>query len=143
MGIVSNSYGNIDGIIVAEYFSHFEVDNAGNGPAIEMEVSLLREDRNWVESHRQTFLRAGDPPFEFSPDSLSSWEEAAKGYIVSQYQSIFSHGLQETWYQTWLPFQLHKASKEGRIYIVAGELEFREVSEKDRIDAFSRRTKPK
>ena len=133
---------NIDGISLG-YFSHFEVHNAGNGPAIELELSLLKEDKNWVESHRETFLRSDAPSIKFSPVSLLSWEEAISGYIVSEYQSILSRDSQNIWYQTWLPFRVSKSSKEGKIYIVAGELQFCEVPEKERIDTFGSRSKPK
>jgi len=42
-----------------------------------------------------------------------------------------------------LPFKLSKSSEKGKIYVVAGELEFKEATEKERIDAFSSRSKPK
>ena len=125
-----------------EFFSHFEVYNAGNGPAIEVETSLLNEDKSLRQGHRESFLRAGDPPIRFSPVDLFSREESTR-YIVSEYQSILFSGSQKTWYQTWLPFRLAKSSTEDKINIVAGELEFKEVNEKDRIDAFTRGSKPK
>ena len=39
--------------------------------------------------------------------------------------------------------EIIKLFVEGKIYMVAGELEFKEASEKERIDAFNRRSKPK
>ncbi len=125
-----------------EWFSYFEVYNAGNGPAIEVEISLLNKEKTPIHSQRKTFLRANEPPIEFSPSELASLEKAAF-YLVCEYQSIFSRGSQPTWYQTWLPFETIESSKEGKIYVKPGELEFKEVSEKERIDAFSRRSKPK
>ncbi len=126
-----------------DYFSHFEAYNKGNGPAIEVEISLLDNDKNQIESHRKSFLGAGEPPIEFRPTSLAARRENSTCYLVCEYQSILSSGLRKMWYQTWLPFKPSKSSEKDKIYVVAGELEFCEVSEKDRIDAFSSRSKPK
>jgi len=125
-----------------DWFSYFEVYNAGNGPAIEVEISLLNKEKTPIHSQRKTFLRAGEPPIEFSPSELASLEKSTF-YLVCEYQSILSQGTRKTWYQTWLPFETVEASKEGEIYVKPGELEFYEVSEKERIDAFGSRSKPK
>jgi len=124
----------------ASYFSHFEIYNAGSGPAVEVEISLTDKKGSPSHSIRQTFLRAGEPPIQFSPYNIANLDESIAYYIVCEYQSIFSR---ETWYQTWLPFELAKSSKEAKVFIVAGKLEFREVTEKHRVDAFSSRSKPK
>jgi len=132
-----------------DWFSYFEVYNAGNGPATELEVSLLDKDKNQLASHRTTFLRPGDSPIcwpdpfdtEFSFD-LASRDESAY-YFVSEYQGTFSAGPPVKWYQTWLPFKTIKTSQEGKIFVQPGQLEFKEVTEKDRIDAFGSRSKPK
>ncbi len=125
-----------------DWFSYFEVYNAGNGPAIEVEISLLNKEKIPIHSHRKTFLRAGEPPMEFSPSELASLEKSTF-YLVCEYQSIFSHGPQPTWYQTWLPFETIESSEEGKIYVKPGELEFKEVLERERIDAFGSGRKPK
>ena len=125
-----------------DWFSHFEVYNAGNGPAIEVEISLLNKEKTRIYSHRKSFLRAGETPIEFSPTDLASLERSTF-YLVAEYQSVFSHGSQPTWYQTWLPFETVEGDKRGKIYVKTGELEFKEVSENDRLDAFSSRSKPK
>jgi len=126
-----------------DYFSHFEAYNKGNGPAIEVEISLLDNDKNLIESHRKSFLGAGEPPIEFCPTSLAARRENSTCYLVCEYQSILSSGPRKMWYQTWLPFKPSKSSEKDKIYVVAGELEFCEVFEKERIDAFSSRSKPK
>jgi len=126
-----------------DYFSHFEVYNKGNGPAIEVEISLLDNDKNRIESHRKSFLGAGEPPIEFHPTSLAARRENSTCYLVCEYQSILSSGPRKMWYQTWLPFKPSKSSEKDKIYVVAGELEFKEATEKERIDAFSSRSKPK
>ena len=128
------------------YFSHFEVFNAGNGPAIEVEISLLNKEKILIVneemkpiSWRESFLRASDPPIKFRPSNIANLEESITYYLVCEYQSILSR---ETWYQTWLAFEPAKSSKEDEIFIVAGELEFKEVNEKERIDAFGNGSKP-
>ena len=126
-----------------DYFSHFEAYNKGNGPAIEVEISLLDNDKNLIESHRKSFLGAGEPPIEFRPTSLAARRENSTCYLVCEYQSILSSGPRKMWYQTWLPFKLSKSSEKDKIYVVAGELEFKEATEKERIDAFGSRSKPK
>lgn len=130
------TFGSLD------WFSHFEVYNAGNGPAIEVEISLLDREKTPIQSHRKSFLRAGEPPIEFSPTELPNLEKSTF-YLVSEYQSVFPHGSQPTWYQTWLPFETVEGGKEGKIYVKAGELEFKEVSKDRRLDAFGSRSKPK
>jgi hypothetical protein len=145
--------------ITTDYFSHFEVYNAGNGPAIEVEISLINEEKSLIYSERQSYLRAGESvkllPVEFEKEqSLPDIEPPVipvpvnviirkkRTYLVSEYQNIFSGRQSPTWYQTWLPFDASKASKEGEIYVKPGELEFKEVAIKDRIDAFGS-SKPK
>jgi len=134
----------------AYFFSHFEVYNAGNGPAIEVEISLLNKEKILIAneemkpiSWRESFLRASDPAIKFRPPNIANLEESITYYLVCEYQSILSQGTRKTWYQTWLPFETVEASKEGKIYVKPGELEFYEVSEKERIDAFGSRSKPK
>ncbi len=126
-----------------DYFSHFEISNVGNIPAIEVEISLRDSEGNRPHSIRQTFLTNNDPPIKFRPENIANLEETKTYDIVCEYQNIFSHGLKNPLYQTRLPFTISKSSEEGKIYMVAGELEFKEATEEERIDAFSRRSKPK
>lgn len=124
-----------------DWFSYFEIYNAGNGPAIEIEISLLNKDKDVKHSKRKTLLRA-DEAVQVSFDELAKLEKT-NYYIVSEYQSIYSRGSNSTWYQTWLPFKTAAASEIGEIHVIAGELEFREVSKKERLDAFASTNKPK
>lgn len=131
-------------VIHSGYFSHFEIYNAGNGPAIEVEVALMDKERTWKYAIRETVLRAGEAPIKLHAFELTMLlEESTTYYLVCEYQGIFSRVGKETWYQTWLPFKAGKASKKGEVYVTAGELEFKEVTEKDRIDTFISRSKPK
>jgi len=131
----------IDGISLG-YFSHFEVHNAGNGPAIEVEISLLNNEKTSLHSHRESFLRAGDS-IKFRPFNLASLEESKTYYLACEYQSVLSLGL-KTWYQTLLPFKPVKSGKQGEIYVNPDKLEFKDdVPEDERIDVFGWRSKPK
>ncbi len=126
-----------------DYFSHFEISNVGNGPAIEVESSLTVNKRDYSQSIRQTYLRKDDPPIKFRPYGIENLEENRTYYLVCEYQSILSSSPRKMWYQTWLPFKPSKSSEKGKIYVAAGELEFKEVPEEERIDAFRSRSKPK
>jgi hypothetical protein len=126
-----------------DYFSHFEISNLGNSPAIELEISLLDNEKNCSQSIRQTYLRNDDLPIKFRPYNIENSDETKTYYLVSEYQNIFSYGLQKPLYQTRLPFTISKSSEEGKIYMIAGKLEFKEITDKERIDAFGSRSKPK
>ncbi len=121
---------------------YFQVYNAGNGPAIELEMSILNENKTPIVSERKTFLRSGEPPIQFMPFQSADLDESTY-YLVCEYQGILSPLPKKTWYQTWLPFDLKKSSKTGKAIVKAGELTFEEVTEDARIDAFSSRGKPK
>ena len=125
-----------------DYFSHFEISNVGRSPAIELEISFM-DAEGQKHSIRQTFLRTDDPPIKFRPSNITTLPESENYYIISEYRSIYANETQKSWYQTRLPFKIGKSSKEGAIHVVAGELEFDAVSEKERIDAFTSRSKPK
>jgi len=132
-----------------DWFSYFDIYNAGNGPTIELEVSLLNKNKELFVSHRVTCLKAGDKPIHWPhpldsefPVDLSRNDESLY-YLVSEYQGIFSAGSARRWYQTWLPFETIKTSKDGEIFVKQGELEFKEITEKERIDAFGSGSKPR
>ena len=118
----------------SEYFSHFLVKNVGNGPAIELEIALLDKNKNLLEAHRETYLRPGEE-IDFG-DLATAYLEESTYYVVCEYRIVFPLETDKTWEQTWLPFKLSKASKEGEVYVAPGELEFRTVAMKDRISAF-------
>ncbi len=122
-----------------DYFSHFEIYNEGNGPAIEIELCLLDKNKDGFESSRDTILRAHEPPIKFLPSSIHALKEHVTYYLVCQYKSIFAPNI---WYQTWLPFVPSKSVNKGKIYIIPGELKFKEVQEKGRIKTFGG-SKPK
>jgi hypothetical protein len=118
----------------SKYFSHFLIKNVGNGPAIELEIALLDKNKNLLEAHRETYLRPGEE-IDFGELAVSRLEESTY-YIVCEYRIVFPFEAEKTWEQTWLPFRLSKATKEGEIYVAPGELDFCKVTDKDRIAAF-------
>lgn len=126
-----------------DYFSHFEISNVGNTPAIEVESSLMDDKGNRPHSIRQTYLRSDDPPIKFRPANIENLEETKTYYLVSEYQNIFSYGPQKPLYQTRLPFKISKSVQEGKIYMIAGKLEFCEVPDKERIIMPLAKGKPK
>ena len=123
-----------------DVFSHFEVRNQGDGPAIELQVSLLDKGKKPISVLRDTSVRAGELPVgslqEFSFE-LANLPESTY-YIVCEYQSIFSRlSKEQTWYQTWLPFKRCK-SNQGGVRVEPDELGFEEVHTNKRIDAITK-----
>lgn len=122
-------------VLRSEYLSHFVVWNAGNGPAIEIEMALVDNNENLLEAHRETFLRPGEE-YCFTP-GLGGHPEG-KYYVVCQYKRVIAPTAKEVWDQTWLPFKLSKASKEGEVYAAPGELNFKfGLSKSEKVDAFA------
>jgi hypothetical protein len=107
----------------------FQIYNAGNGPAIELEIFLLDKDRKLLQGQMETFLRAGDTIKDFYPTALSEHVNS-DCYLLCRYQSIQSFGTKPSWYQTWLPFKPVKSKSRDYIYIQSGKLEFEEIFEK-------------
>jgi len=124
-----------------DYFSHFEISNVGNTPAIEVESSIVDNEGNSPHNIRQTYLSKDDPSIKFRPYGIANLEEDKTYYLICNYKSIFSYGKQKSLYQTRLPFKISKAAEEGKIYVIPGELETKEVTDKDFISAFG--SKPK
>jgi len=108
---------------------YFEMYNAGNGPAIDVQVVLLDQWGKSLNGQRKEFLRAGET-MEFYTD-LPPNLNGRTFYVVSEYQGILSRSAEETWYQTWL---LCKVSVTGKV--ISGKLEFHEVCEKNRKGIF-------
>jgi hypothetical protein len=105
--------------ITTDYFSHFEIYNAGNGPTIELEICFLDEEKRRIYNERQSYLRAGEsvkllpiefgkeqslpdiePPVKLAPINLAREKQT---YLVSEYQNTLSTRQKPTWYQcnTW------------------------------------------
>ncbi len=116
-------------VIGSGFSDRFEVYNAGNGPAIELEILLLDKEENLIQEQRVTFLRASDTPVEFYPSGLDS-RLNSDCYLLCRYQSILSLGAKPSWYQTRLPFKPVKSQSRDYIYVEPGKLEFEEVFEK-------------
>ncbi len=108
---------------------NFHIYNAGNGPAIGLEILLLDKDKKLLIKQRETFLRTGDAIKDFYPTVLGEHVNS-DCYLLCRYQSIQSIGTKPSWYQTWLRFKPVKSQSKDYIYVQSGELEFEEVFEK-------------
>ncbi len=132
------SWMNNTEVIVNEYSSHFVARNDGNSPAVEIELLLLDVNRKLLESMREIALGIGES-LEFKP-MLNRPE--GDYYVVCQYKQITSVDNNEIWHQTCLPFTLKMASKEGEVYVVPYELDFKfGIQKKDNIDTFTNKPK--
>ena len=105
-------------ILSSEYHSHFMVYNEGNEPAIEVELALLDNRQEWLDTQRETILRANES-LEFRP---ILHRPAGRYYILCQYKQVSSQDEDAVWSQTRLPFNLIKASKKGEVYVSPGDL---------------------
>ena len=123
---------NPDGLPVTSHFSHFELFNAGNSPALDLEILLLDEKENVIQGETLGFLRNNEQALTFVPVKL----EPQKNYfLVCEYESTRSRAIQ-TWYQTWLPFAAVRGLMPGNINVNVSELDFKNVSISERIDVF-------
>lgn len=126
---------------LASHFSHFELYNAGNSPAIGLEISLMNKEKVVLQSQSVGFLRNNEPALSFVPIKLDLDQTH---YLVAEYESIRSRARQNpVWYQTWLPFIPLKCTDKKMININVGELDFKEVDGIERIDAFPTNRKPR
>jgi hypothetical protein len=122
----------------ASHFSHFELFNAGNSPVIGLEISLMNEERAVLQSESLGFLRNNEQALTFVPIKLETHKTY---YLVCEYESTRSR-VREIWYQTWLPFTTVEGVAKGTINVSVGELDFKEVSIIERIDALRTEEKP-
>ncbi len=127
-----------DELSPASHFSHFELFNAGNSPAIGLEISLMNEDKTILQSESIGFLRNNEQALSFIPIKLETHKTY---YIVCEYESIRSR-VRKIWYQMWLPFTTVESAAKNTITVNAGELDFKEVLITERIDALKTRDKP-
>lgn len=127
----------------SKYFWNFAIWNAGNGPAVELVFSILNAQKSPsvpVRHERKTYLKSGEATV-YSPELFQL--EEGKYYFVCQYMTISWLTGKETLNQTWLPFEVKKTAKEGKVHVAPGELSFKfDVPESDLLDVFSRSTKP-
>jgi hypothetical protein len=124
----------------ASHFSHFELYNAGSGPAIDLEISLMNKEKVVLQSQSVGFLRNNEPALPFVPVKLDLDQTY---YLVAEYESIRSRARQNpVWYQTRLPFLPLKCSDKKEINISVGDLDFKEASLAERINAFPTAQKP-
>jgi hypothetical protein len=120
------------------HFSHFELFNAGNSPAIGLDISLMNAEKAVVQSETLGFLRNNEQALTFVPIKLAPHQTY---YLVCEYESIRSR-IKKIWYQTWLPFATTDSVAKSTINVDVGELEFKELSITERLDASKTNEKP-
>jgi len=114
----------------SDYFVSFEIYNAGAGPAIELEILMLDKDKQLLQSEIDTFLRSGAEPIQFNPTNLMAHTNCTC-YLLCRYRSILFSATDERWYQTWMPFDVIRASAKDKLYVKPHRLEFLEVVGKE------------
>ena len=107
-------------VLASSYFSHFLVKNEGHGPAIEVEMVLLNSELDFFDTQRKTILGVGEA-VEFRP---VLHRPEGQYCVLCQYKLVSSQDENGGWAQTWLPFNLKKASEAGEVYVAPGELDF-------------------
>ncbi|MBT7092424.1 MAG: tyrosine-type recombinase/integrase [Bacteroidetes bacterium] len=104
-------------VIPNEYFSHFEISNEGNEPVVQVEVVLLSGQGQLIETQKETVVGVKEK-VDFKPSVLLQEGEYC---IICQYKAMEN----EAWNESSLAVRLKNASKEGEVYIIDGELEFK------------------
>ncbi len=109
----------------------FQIHNIGNGPAIELEIILLKsKEKKLPEILKKTFLRSdAETPVVFTPHGLAEFT-GQTCYLLCRYRSVLSPDEKQIWYETWLPFTPKKSQRGDRIIIAPEELYFCEEFER-------------
>ncbi len=116
--------------ITSDFHSHFIAYNDGNSPAIEVEIALFDKELKLFEANRNTVLRVKEE-MEFCPNLRHLSE--GKYLIICKYKDASLKSIN----QTYLPFELGKASMADEVYIAPRELQFEfNLSEKEQIQIF-------
>ena len=110
---------------------YFQIHNIGNGPAIELEIILLKsKEKKLPEILKKTFLRSdAETPVVFTPHGLEEFT-GQTCYLLCRYRSVLSPDEKQIWYETWLPFTPKKSQRGDRIIIAPEELYFCEEFER-------------
>jgi len=104
-----------DKVLRSDYFSHFVARNEGQIPVVEIELTLIDNEKKALEIHRESVLGVHE---DFIFNTMVRLAVGAYS-LVCQYKEIGS----EYFIQTILPFKVSRASKEREIYVIPGELE--------------------
>jgi integrase/recombinase XerD len=134
--IEKRSWTDYDKVLRSDYFSHFVARNDGQKPVTDIELSLLGDKQKLLEAHREIVLGAKEELIFKPMVNLSD----GSYYLVCQYKAI-TKAEHDNFNQTWLPFALHRSSREGEVFVIPGELEFKfGVLEKERTNIFVSKT---
>ncbi len=115
--IEKKAWTDYDKVLRSDYFLHFLIRNEGQTPVVEIEISLLDADNKLLEINKESVLGVKED-FVFKP-----MVKLAEGsYRIScKYKAVDSGQLLEVI----LPFEVKRASKEGEVYVIPNELEFK------------------
>jgi len=120
---------HVDERALTSHFSHFELFNAGNSPAIDLEITLMDSNKGVLQGESLGFLRNNEQALTFVPNDL----EVHQSYsLACEYGNIRSLG-KKIWHQTWLPFTTVEGPAKGTINVNVAALEFKEVRATERI----------
>ena len=115
--IEKKAWPDYENVIGGDYFSHFVARNEGQNPVVEIEISLFDKENKLLEVRRESVLGSKEE-MEFKP--MVTINEGSYS-IICQYENVIN----QSTYQTSLPFKLKKASKQGEVYVIPGKLEFK------------------
>ena len=103
------------------YFSHFEIENNGNAPAVTITIRLVDINNKDLGLLLLSLLRAGDST-EYDPftSDVEIKKEGSKFYLVCEYEPMYESNRS----RTTLPFNIFPADEPGKLYITPGELTF-------------------
>ena len=101
------------------YFSHFDIMNNGNAPAVTISIRLVDINNKDLGFLVLTLLKAGERIGynPFTPD-VDINKEGSKFYLVCDYSPADASNSS----RTVLPFDISPADEPGKLYITPGEL---------------------
>jgi len=119
--VMKPTWGDANKVMANEYFSHFIARNEGKCPAVDISIVLFDDKQRLLEDMREAAIGIGET-LKYKP--LLN-RPGGQYFVVCQYKQLSVGDAEEVWYQTWLPFRLKRATKEGEVYVIPGSLEVR------------------
>ena len=115
--IEKKAWPQYDDLLQSDYFSHFVARNEGQIPVLELEISLFDTENHLLEIQKESVLGVKEV-FIFKP-MVKLAEESYQ--LICKYKAVSS----EQYRETMLQFKVKKASRDGEVYVLPGELEFK------------------
>jgi len=113
--IEKKAWPQYDDVLQSDHFSHFVARNEGQIPVVEVEISLSNTENKLLEVHRESVLGTKEE-FAFKPMAKlaeGSYQLDCKYKVINSVQ----------FNKTILLFKVEKASRDGEVYVIPGELE--------------------